>query len=112
MEINRNTKVVCEFESAPVSKAVEAVKRDIKNTCLDTDRSALDIVLIEASDSDNIAERFVVRAMQRDGKDTLLVEAQMSLASSMEFTILAEPSLGFRISGSGMSRYWKKGKDF
>ena len=75
MEINRNTKVVCEFESTPVSKAVEAVKRDIKNTCLDTDRSALDIVLIEASDSDNIAERFVVRAMQRDGKDTLLVEA-------------------------------------
>ena len=75
MEINKNTKVIYEFERTPVLKAVEALKRDILNTCLDTGKTALDIVLDMADCPENDEEYFNVRAQKKEGKDILRIEA-------------------------------------
>ena len=79
MEINKNTKVIYEFERTPVLKAVEALKRDILNTCLDTGKTALDIVLDMADCPENDEEYFNVRAQKKEGKDILRIEASGDL---------------------------------
>ncbi len=74
MQLNYNSKISGDIESTPVKKAVEALERDIKNTCKSVYEAGLSIVL-DIKDEDKSNECYVVE--RRD--DKLLITAHCDL---------------------------------
>ena len=53
MQININTKITGDTKDTPVRKAVQALERDLKNTCKESTEAGLEIRLVNAEDNIN-----------------------------------------------------------
>ena len=74
MQININTKIIGDINLVPVRKAVQALERDIKNTCKDTTEPGLEIKLVSIA-HDAASEVFTIDR----NEDNLTITSASSL---------------------------------